>query len=1337
MANKNLIEIEKWIKSNLKKKVSVTQATVITFLMTGAFISTPLFAADKVVNEDNFLVSKEVEDEEAEKIKEKAERLRQLILAKEGNRNSEERTITPMSTNSNLENKSFEDRAISIYSLNGTDRATSTYGMAANGYGDNEADDENKKRNTNNIEWRGSIVGDEMGSTGNAYPKKKLAIDKYGINSVSLGYKTIAGHNSVAIGYFADTAMGYEGATLIGTRTRAGGSQATTVGYKTYAGKQATSIGNDTIALGLSSIAIGSDDIYDDAGTIVYGDKLSEATMKKIFYNKETGQYRMHKAMTEEQFKEKYWNDNSDGTTKKVWSPTLAYAPGAISIGSRSVALGQGSTAMGTLAFALGDNTTALGLRSFADKEGGIAVGEEARSFSENGMAVGNHSESSGEMSSAYGNYARAVGKGSLAIGDTVATNAYVKNHRDFENVIKNELVTEANRDTATNLSRALTTIQNQQAGKSTYFDYKETGEAYITVGGKEVKKTEKIGATKAKPKDYAVALGHLVLSAGTGSIGVGTATFVDGDNSIGIGSLGYIATGAHNSVVVGTAANTHKENSIAIGSNASTTQENAISIGKGSLTKGTSSVALGNKTYVHSNSTVAVGDEARAFGSESIAMGKGAVVGKFNRPDISRNFSNGAYTGNTNVGHVLDKTNNGDINSQNTELLNNKRENTTNSSVAIGYNANAEHYGTAIGRDSYALNTGSVAVGEMAHAAAERSLALGNNSYALGTHASSIGYKSKALGNQTIAMGVDSIATSHRGIAIGVDSKATMFNSVALGYGSKTDYDVDELTKPGWISSGAFSIPATKNVGVISVGSVGGERRVVNVAAGRLGTDAVNVSQLKSLEDRMDFNFGDDRTKKLAYLSTTGGVTAAAEKENDYKAYVRLKTQQLTIKLKQKKGENIPASVLAEINEKVKKYEDMGWPRDKARHLRDKEAAIARATVNDGNYRDQVQLVEAAALADKKLVENQNELEKLLSKSNRTAQDEQKINELKAKIDDKHEGLISVAEIEKIVESNYRNDGAKAENAVAIGAFAKAQSNDAIAIGKEAKVGANSVDAIYIGSADRYPDKKIENITSSVFIGQDNNRIDGEVKESVVIGNDILSENAQGSIAIGGDSSGLGGAHGQGQWRETKISGKGATAIGSHTQATADLATALGARATATQSEGVALGSYSKADTAKLEGTQNKGYLAEANDSGKVWQSTKAAVAVGDVAQNVTRQITGVAAGKEDTDAVNVAQLKKVGNAAKLNYVSIKSTATGNRDNLGASGTNAVAIGPDSTATGNNGIALGKGASSTEQASIAKLEEVDLVEEQLSQHQVKIQRLQLELVHKQMEQHQ
>ncbi|WP_414485185.1 hypothetical protein, partial [Streptobacillus moniliformis] len=60
-------------------------------------------------------------------------------------------------------------------------------------------------------------------------------------------------------------------------------------------------------------------------------------------------------------------------------------------------------------------------------------------------------------------------------------------------------------------------------------------------------------------------------------------------------------------------------------------------------------------------------------------------------------------------------------------------------------------------------------------------------------------------------------------------------------------------MDKSGKTARGSYSIPSSAKVGGISVGKKGYERRIINVASGYRDSDAVNVAQLKTLEDRLD----------------------------------------------------------------------------------------------------------------------------------------------------------------------------------------------------------------------------------------------------------------------------------------------------------------------------------------------------------------------------------------------------------------------------------------------------------------------------------------------------
>ena len=210
-------------------------------------------------------------------------------------------------------------------------------------------------------------------------------------------------------------------------------------------------------------------------------------------------------------------------------------------------------------------------------------------------------------------------------------------------------------------------------------------------------------------------------------------------------------------------------------------------------------------------------------------------------------------------------------------------------------------------------------------------------------------------------------------------------------------------------------------------------------------------------------------------------------------------------------------------------------------------------------------------------------------------------------------------------------NTKATASLAMAIGNGAKASGGNAISVGRDTS--ASGGDAVSIG-------------TSAQATGSD----------SLALGKNAKAKNGD-TIAIGQDAeASLLNAVALG--KTSKATGASATALGPQSTASATFATAIGMRSVANQeyaiaigggseatvARGVALGTYSKADTA----SGASGYDANANRTnkyagltGNTLTSTWGAVSIGDGTN--TRQMTGLAAGTKDTDAVNVAQLKSV----------------------------------------------------------------------------------------------
>lgn len=133
-----------------------------------------------------------------------------------------------------------------------------------------------------------------------------------------------------------------------------------------------------------------------------------------------------------------------------------------------------------------------------------------------------------------------------------------------------------------------------------------------------------------------------------------------------------------------------------------------------------------------------------------------------------------------------------------------------------------------------------------------------------------------------------------------------------------------------------------------------------------------------------------------------------------------------------------------------------------------------------------------------------------------------------------------------------------------------------------------------------------------------------------------------------------------------------------------ADNAVAIGNGAGVSVEGGVALGVGSVASTA----ANALGYGAAEGETGIAWKATNGAVSVGSSVEGkkITRQITNVAAGTEDTDAVNVAQLKKVSEAAASASQGWKLKTTGGTESVVAPGATVEFDGDDNIQVGNVG---------------------------------------------------
>ena len=141
----------------------------------------------------------------------------------------------------------------------------------------------------------------------------------------------------------------------------------------------------------------------------------------------------------------------------------------------------------------------------------------------------------------------------------------------------------------------------------------------------------------------------------------------------------------------------------------------------------------------------------------------------------------------------------------------------------------------------------------------------------------------------------------------------------------------------------------------------------------------------------------------------------------------------------------------------------------------------------------------------------------------------------------------------------------------------------------------------------------------------------------TTIIGSNNTATNIQSTIVMGDHN--------------TLEDRKNVISLGNNNTVTADDAVAIGNGTTVKAESGVAIGVDSVADrVADSEKGKLGAFAPDTIPTGEesTWASTRGAVSVGDTANNITRQITNVAAGNEDTDAVNVAQLKQVASQAE-----------------------------------------------------------------------------------------
>lgn len=827
-----------------------------------------------------------------------------------------------------------------------------------------------------------------------------------------------------------------QGSVVIGENAKSAGNQSVSLGQNSWSKTNSISIGAGTFAEGKSSIAIGTDKI---SGT-KYNDKLpatgwnGTGTVPKnsiwdifseLYMGKQTNG-RDYDTTTPDPNKPEAFYKFSDFKGKYVNTPTA----------SPTYAGKLGAIALGSRTIAAGEMSTAVGSLAFALADRSTAMG--LRSFvakdAVGGTAIGEESRTFAKDSVAIGNKTEASNAGSMAYGykakavgaGAIAIGTEVAAGAKFNSHQTGNLLQDNN---------AYATLKN--ADKS---DDTKTGNAITVftqsfdnmltnglplVSENETYLTTSAGAIKKTATTDSSAGG------GKNAIAIGSKTFASKANSVALGS--YALADAQNAFALGSYSfvESSATNTITIGVGSYAKGENSFLGGTWASTLSDRTVVLGNSTSISSGSQNALAIGVNVFigndSASSLALGMGSTIAKSAKsPD----------------------------------------------SLAIGKDARIDAKDT----DNGTLYQPQV------YDETTRAFRNFNESSDYMRQAMALGFNAK------VSRGAGKMETGINSMAIGAYAQATLQNSTALGVGSKTDYTWEQLETDPWVSEGAISIPTSGKTGVISVGSKGSERRIVNLASGSSDTDAVNVAQLKTVEERFlsEINLlqNGGGVKYLSVEKTningqSGRVASQIRKGESYERYVKLKTQLLYLDARGKlNGEKFDQNSLNKIRAVVQELEAeySGELKTTASALNQVATQLEQeATTNNFDKFNQYKTqIENASNAD--------------SARNVGGLTPQAIAQLKAN-------------------NNYLNDGAKGQDSIAFGWQAKTSGannglagKQAIAIGFQANSSAEN--AISIGT------NSDTSMTGAVAIGKGATVTAGG-KPSIALGQDSTVANS------------------------------------------------------------------------------------------------------------------------------------------------------------------------------------------------------------------------------------
>ena len=742
------------------------------------------------------------------------------------------------------------------------------------------------------------------------------SVSAKGSKAVAVGYSSSADNSAVAIG---DTAAAKENGVAIGKNTQAKVDGSIALGKDSEADRLSGTVGWDpktgttSTQKGLAwkstdgALSVGSGSVSRQITGVAAGSEDTDAVNLAQLKNAMTHYYSVKTtAETDGKGNNNYLNDDATGDN-------------ALAAGVSAVAKGNNATAVGTQTYASGENASAYGYRSVASGPNSLAIGSGTSAQQEGSVAVGGH---------AQGYYAVQVGTGSTAQSAySVAVGGHAKGDHSVEvgygSTAQGSYSASVGGHAIGNYSIAIGSSKDNWG----YINAASAaGDNSIAIGGHTNSANNiAIGSGSATSGQYAITVGGHATSNQAVSIG-GVAT---NSQAIAVG-YGSSSTGSQSTAVGGHAGDT---NSTAVGQGANANYAYATAVGNSSVASGDHSTALGYGTSVQGSFSTAIGG-ASAKGSNVTAIGKNSTVGGYWSDSISDSTVIGGA-------HISGSLTSGTAIGSNASV-------TGSYGVALGQNASVAYQSTGVGTETKASNTGT-AVGYGAQAHGNQSASVGAGSKATGQNAVALGGGgawgdySIALGSgagttaHAIALGQNSGAWGENAIAIGEGTNAWRANSIVLGKNSKSGADkniegydphtgmasVDDTST--WQSTDeAVSIGrAEERDGDGKITATAITRQLNNLAAGTLDTDAVNVAQLKAATQKVnvhDYSVWSPDTETdtnytnegaVAKNSMAAGVSASTTKDAENAVAIGYKA----------KAEGVGATVIGQYGTATGQY--------------------------------------------------------------------------------------------------------------------------------------------------------------------------------------------------------------------------------------------------------------------------------------------------------------------------------------------------------------------------------------------------------------------------------